>query len=76
MIRRRSGRQSAALVLVACMCAIASLSCAADQSRRQAAGWTELGNAWAELGRWDKAGDAWSRAMALDPGQEIGRAHV
>lgn len=71
MIQRRSGRLSAVLVLGAGMLALASLSCATDQGRRQALGWTELGNAWAELGRWDKAGDAWSRAMALDPGQGV-----
>ncbi|PKL25129.1 MAG: hypothetical protein CVV47_07550 [Spirochaetae bacterium HGW-Spirochaetae-3] len=51
--------------------AVTAGSCASDQSRRQAAGWTELGNAWAELGDWDKAGDAWSRAIALDPGQGV-----
>jgi tetratricopeptide (TPR) repeat protein len=71
MIRRRSGIAYAVAVLGAVLVALASTSCAGDQSRRQAAGWTELGNAWAELGRWDKAGDAWSRAMALDPGQGV-----
>ncbi len=71
MIGRRSVGLFAALLLGAGMAALASLSCATDQSRRQAVGWTELGNAWAELGRWDKAGDAWSRAMALDPGQGV-----
>lgn len=71
MIRRRSGCVFVGLVLGAGMLVLASLSCASDQSRRQAVGWTELGNAWAELGRWDKAGDAWSRAMALDPGQGV-----
>lgn len=71
MIRRRSGCVSAVLLLGAGMAVLTSLSCATDQSRRQALGWTELGNAWAELGRWDKAGDAWSRAMALDPGQGV-----
>ncbi len=71
MIHRRSGSLSAVLLLGAGLAALVSLSCATDQSRRQALGWTELGNAWAELGRWDKAGDAWSRAMALDPGQGV-----
>ena len=56
-------------VLLAGLAALSS--CATDQSRRQATGWTELGNAWAELGRWDKAGDAWSRAIDLDPGQGV-----
>ncbi len=71
MNQRRSGYLFAVLLLAVGMAALASLSCATDQSRRQALGWTELGNAWAELGRWDKAGDAWSRAMALDPGQGV-----
>jgi len=61
-------RRAAACVLAL---AVAAGSCATDQSRRQAAGWTELGNAWAALGKWDEAGDAWSRAMALDPGQGV-----
>ncbi len=57
------------MALLALMAAVTS--CATDQSRRQATGWTELGNSWAEIGRWDKAGDAWSRAIALDPGQGV-----
>lgn len=69
MNRRKSGIARAVVAII--LVAVLSASCASDQSRRQAVGWTELGNAWAELGRWDKAGDAWSRAMALDPGQGV-----
>lgn len=62
-------RAATALALAAALLSLSA--CATDQARRQAAGWTELGNAWAELGRWDRAGDAWSRAMSLDPGQGV-----
>jgi len=67
---RRRAAIGAAIALAA-TAALATVSCATDQAMRQAAGWTEIGNAWAELGRWDKAGDAWSRATALDPGQGV-----
>jgi len=63
---------SYALVVALAVAVITGLSsCATDQSLRQAAAWTDIGNAWSELGRWDKAGDAWSRAVAIDPGQAV-----
>ncbi len=64
--------RAVALVLALALASMAGLtSCATDQLRRQAAAWTDIGNAWAELGRWDKAGDAWSRAIAIDAGQAV-----
>ncbi|MBU0928353.1 MAG: tetratricopeptide repeat protein [Spirochaetes bacterium] len=74
VLRASGGASARYRRLAACLAAALSLSagaCASQQAMRQAVGWTELGNAWAELGRWDKAGDAWSRAMALDPGQGV-----
>jgi tetratricopeptide (TPR) repeat protein len=73
MSARPRCRRLRAAVALAVTAALASLgaSCATDAGRRQAAAWTEIGNAWAELEKWDKAGDAWSRAMALDPGQAV-----
>jgi tetratricopeptide (TPR) repeat protein len=70
---RKSGRQSSllAVALTVALAAASGSSCATDAGRRQAVAWTEIGNAWAELEKWDKAGDAWSRAMALDPGQAV-----
>lgn len=65
-----SARGTACCLLVIALCAGLS-GCATDQSRRQAVAWTDIGNAWSELGRWDKAGDAWSRAVAIDPGQAV-----
>jgi len=59
------------MAVLALVCLLGLSACATDQSRKQAVGWTEIGNAWAELGAWDKAGDAWSRAIALDPGQQV-----
>ncbi len=64
-----ASRHSAAVMVM--FLSLGLFSCATDQSRLQAVGWTDIGNAWAELGAWDKAGDAWSRAIALDPGQEV-----
>ncbi len=64
--------RAVALVLALALASMAGLtSCATDQSQRQATAWTDIGNAWAELGRWDKAGDAWSRAIAIDAGQAV-----
>lgn len=63
----RTGRS----LLLAVFATLLSVSCVSQQSRAQAVSWTELGNAWAELERWDKAGEAWSRAMGLDPGQLV-----
>lgn len=67
---RRVASHALAIALMVVLVAGLS-SCATDQSRRQAAAWTDIGNAWSELGRWDKAGDAWSRAVAIDPGQAV-----
>jgi len=67
-----SGALAMALAMASAAAILTGLSsCATDQSQRQAVAWTEIGNAWSELGRWDKAGDAWSRAMAIDAGQAV-----
>lgn len=64
-------RAAAVMAAIALAMAVEAGSCATDASRRQAAAWTEIGNAWAELDKWDKAGDAWSRAIAIDAGQAV-----
>jgi len=69
--RQRARRSSIPFLAALLSLVVAATSCATDQARRQATGWTELGNAWAEIGRWDRAGDAWSRAIDLDPGQGV-----
>lgn len=70
MIEQKA-RQDALIIAIAMALCLFTVSCVTDQSRRQAIAWTELGNAWAELERWDKAGQAWSKAMSLDPGQLV-----
>ncbi len=72
MNRLASGRTvRIALILAAIMAAAAFLVSCASQRQRQAIAWTEIGNAWADAGKWDKAGDAWSRAKLLDPQQAV-----
>ena len=42
-------------------------SCASTARRPAAQEWFDLGNAWLEKGDWKRAGEAYSRALALDP---------
>ena len=60
-----------ALPLVCLALALASLlpvSCATAPAAREAKEWYEIGNGWYDQGKWAKAGEAYSRAIALDPG--------
>jgi tetratricopeptide (TPR) repeat protein len=64
------GRFPGAL-LAACFLALAvaafSAGCATAPSRPLAREWYELGNSWLDKKEWKKAGEAYSRALALDP---------
>lgn len=55
---------SAALSLMA---ALGLSSCATAPNKDLAAAWYEVGNAWYDQGKWAKAGEAYSRALSLDP---------
>jgi tetratricopeptide (TPR) repeat protein len=58
-----------AFTLAAALCLAALLpGCASAPSSRLAAEWYEIGNGWYDQGKWAKAGEAYSRAVALDPG--------
>ena len=58
-------RVASALCLAALLCAAALASCATASAA--ALEWYEVGNAWFDAGKWDRAGEAYSRALALDP---------
>jgi tetratricopeptide (TPR) repeat protein len=57
----------AAIVGLALATAWASSSCASSRPAAIAREWYELGNAWADKGEWKKAGQAYSRAVRIDP---------
>jgi tetratricopeptide (TPR) repeat protein len=57
------------LALAGFLLLLVGMGCVTRTAAMQASEWTELGNNWAELGKWDRAGQAWSKAMALDPSQ-------
>lgn len=64
--RRALSRTAFALAatMVVSLCATA---CASNPARREVAlAWYELGNAWFDKSEWKKAGEAYSRALALD----------
>jgi tetratricopeptide (TPR) repeat protein len=42
-------------------------SCASSQSATVSREWYDIGNAWFDKGDWKRAGQAYSRAIALDP---------
>jgi tetratricopeptide (TPR) repeat protein len=56
-----------ALTLAAMLLAAALSSCASAPSTALARDWYEIGNGWYDQGKWSKAGEAYSRAIALDP---------
>ena len=58
---RASAAPFLALVLVA------FVSCATTRQADLARQWYELGNSWLDKGDWKRAGQAYSRALALDP---------
>jgi tetratricopeptide (TPR) repeat protein len=62
----RSAAALAAIVLAAAI-AMGAASCASAAPSPAAQEWYELGNAWLEKSEWKKAGQAYSRALALDP---------
>jgi tetratricopeptide (TPR) repeat protein len=47
--------------------AVLTLACASAGPVPAAQEWYELGNAWLEKAEWKRAGEAYSRALALDP---------
>jgi len=52
-----------------CAAAMLCAACASAPPRKAIAqDWYEVGNAWYDLGKWDKAGAAYAKAIALDPG--------
>ena len=71
MSRPRS--RGSLVVATACAILLAGLApalisgCASTRPRPIAQEWFDLGNAWLEKGDWKKAGQAYSRALALDP---------
>ncbi len=56
-----------AVLAAALILALALASCASAPRSELARGWYELGTAWFDKGEWKKAGEAFSRAFALDP---------
>jgi tetratricopeptide (TPR) repeat protein len=58
-------RFAAALAVV--LAAVLFLSCASGASSPAAREWYDLGNAWLDKSDWKRAGEAYSRALALDP---------
>ena len=68
--RERRGRRARSLGLsLALGLAAAGLlpSCASSAPSPAAQEWYELGNAWLDKGEWKRAGQAYSRALALEP---------
>jgi tetratricopeptide (TPR) repeat protein len=59
-----------AAILAACIAAaLAGTACSSVPAPKAevALAWYDLGNAWFDKGEWKKAGEAYSRALALDP---------
>lgn len=65
-MRSRSGLGLAALLVCVVLAAFLS-ACASTGPSPVAREWFDLGNAWLEKGDWKRAGQAYSRALALDP---------
>ena len=58
---------TACAILLAGLAPALTMGCASTRPRPIAQEWFDLGNAWLEKGDWKKAGQAYSRALALDP---------
>lgn len=56
-----------AVLLAAGLAVSLSSGCASAPPRALAQDWYELGNAWLDKSEWKKAGEAYSKALALDP---------
>jgi tetratricopeptide (TPR) repeat protein len=67
--RKRSFRAPAlaVLALAAALSALSFPGCASAPPSQVAQQWYDLGNAWLDKGDWKKAGEAYSRAIALNP---------
>jgi tetratricopeptide (TPR) repeat protein len=61
-------RQGSLFCLAACLVISLFSACATTPTARLAQEWYDIGNAWYDQGKWEKAGTAYSRAIALDPG--------
>lgn len=53
------------------LCLVLSSCISLAERQRLASTYVDLGNVFAEKEQWDKAGDAWSRALELDPAQRV-----
>lgn len=62
----RPGELLAACLSAALACLLLS-ACQTAPAATEAREWYEIGNGWYDQGKWDKAGKAYSRAIALDP---------
>ena len=62
----RPGMPIAACLAAALACLLLS-ACLTTPAATEAREWYEIGNGWYDQGKWDKAGKAYSRAIALDP---------
>lgn len=55
------------LLLASALCLLLASCATTPPPSRLASEWYEIGNGWYDLGKWDKAGAAYARAVALDP---------
>ena len=67
MAPKRPGAAVALALLLAAICGSLVAACASTQRADVARNWYELGNAWLDKGDWKRAGEAYSKALALEP---------
>ncbi len=58
---------SVLIALIALLALLALGGCATPPASPLALDWYELGNAWYDLGKWERAGAAYANAIKLDP---------
>jgi tetratricopeptide (TPR) repeat protein len=56
------------ILIASALCLLLASCATTPPASTLASEWYELGNGWYDLGKWDKAGAAYAKALALDPG--------